>query len=241
MLENHMVTDEAARVERFLTAFNTIEHELRRRMQLEEYVGFREASRLFSRTHRWWNVHEPVMDTAAQIRNFLVHSRKGQQFVAAVPHEDTVVRVERIAGMLTEPKPVIPLYQTAVRTFRPEQSLTELLHSVESEGFTFFPIIGNEGFQGLVTGTGLMHWLARLAADDPLTDLSEIPVVKVLEQEEPRINFAFVSRTTPVYEALDLFGQTVGLEAVLITENGRATEGLLGIITVWDVANAELD
>lgn len=229
------MSSEENRVSRFLSAFNVIEQELRSRLGLEMNVGFREASRQFSRTVGWWRSHEPIMETAAQIRNFLVHTRGGQEFVAAVPHEDTVLRVESIASMLIKPKLVIPAFQKQVISFGPDQSLVELLRAVQLDDFTFFPVIGQKGFRGLVTGTGLMRWLAGLTAVDPLTDLSEIPIVQVLEQEESRANYEFVSRTTPVHEALELFRQRVGLEAVLITESGRTNEKLLGIVTVWDV------
>lgn len=233
--------EEGKRVDRFLAAFNLIEAELKKNLGLESHIGFREASSLFSQRHGWWRVHDQVMVTVAQIRNFLVHTRSDPAFVAAVPHEDMVLRLERTAAMLVRPKLVIPTFQKEVMGFRPEQPLTDLLSVVQSSDVTFFPISGDDGFLGLVTGNGLMRWLAKLADEDPLNDLSEISIGEVLELEEPRTNYAFVSRTTPAYEAIDLFSQKAGLEAVLITHEGRKTESLLGIVTVWDVANVELN
>lgn len=233
--------DEGKRVDRFLAAFNTIEAELKKLLGIEAHIGFREASSLFSQKHGWWRVHDQVMVTVAQIRNFLVHTRSDPSFVAAVPHEDMVVRLERTAAMLVKPKLVIPTFKKEVVTFRPDQSLTELLSYVSEYDVTYFPVVDSQGVRGLVTGNGLMRWLAALAGEDPITDLSEIPVGDVLELEEVRANYVFVSRTTPAYEAVDLFSQKPGLEAVLVTHSGRETEALLGIVTVWDIANVVLD
>jgi CBS domain-containing protein len=181
------------------------------------------------------------MSTFAEIRNFLVHTRTRPEFVAAVPHPDTVDRIERIAESLARPKRVTPTFRTEVAAFSPDQPLTDLLRIVHERDVTFFPIVGSDGFQGLITGNGIMRWLAWLADEDPLTDLSEIPVSSILGFEESRTNYHFVPHDTPVLEAFDHFRQRPELEAVLITHNGRASEALLGIITIWDVTNRMVD
>lgn len=233
--------DESIRVDRFLNAFNVVEAEIRKRTGVGPEVPFREASRTFVRQQGWWQAHEPAMSTFAEIRNFLVHTRTRPEFVAAVPHQDTVERIERIASSLAKPKLVIPTFRTDVSTFTPDHPLTDLLRVVHEREVTFFPIVDGEGFHGLVTGNGIMRWLAWLAGDDPLTDLSEIPVSSILDFEESRANYHFVPHDMPVPEALDHFRQHPELEAVLITHNGKATEALLGIITIWDVTNRAVD
>jgi hypothetical protein len=61
-------------------------------------------------------------------------------------------------------------------------------------------------------------------------------VREVLELEEKRLNWAFVSRSMPLGQVVHLFAVSRQLEAAQVTENGRATERLLVIVTRYDVA-----
>jgi hypothetical protein len=65
--------------------------------------------------------------------------------------------------------------------------------------------------------------------------LIDIRVGHVLENEEERGNWQFVSRDTHVDDVRVLFGTQVLLEAVLITASGKQSEKLLGIATRWDM------
>jgi len=233
--------DEQERVNRFLAAFNEIDLFLREQTGLSRDIGFKEVSRTFARHHGWWSVNESVMGTFTDIRNFVVHTHRKPEFVAAVPHEESVERIERIAALLTNPERVIPRFNSSVVSFAPSDPLTELLKRVYEDDITNFPVLDGSGFYGLVTGNGLMHWMANLASVDPLTDLAEVPITAVLELEETQSNVRFTARDTPVLEAFELFREQADLEAVLITHNGREREKLLGIITVWDVTNYRQD
>lgn len=56
--------------------------------------------------------------------------------------------------------------------------------------------------------------------------------------EEQQQNYAFISRKSSVYDAKEGFeNQGQQIDAMLITENGKKSEKLMGIITSWDVLN----
>ena len=60
--------------------------------------------------------------------------------------------------------------------------------------------------------------------------------------QHPSETFRFVSRDTLVSDISDMFDETLRQEErigmIFVTENGKAEEELLGIITAWDVAAA---
>ena len=58
---------------------------------------------------------------------------------------------------------------------------------------------------------------------------------QVLKNEEVRVNYHFVARATRVDDVTGLFASQPLLEGVLITENGRKSETLIGIATRWDI------
>ena len=57
----------------------------------------------------------------------------------------------------------------------------------------------------------------------------------MLQNEEKRKNYHFVSRDMRVDDVSALFAKEVLLEAVFVTASGRETEKLLGIATRWDI------
>jgi hypothetical protein len=54
--------------------------------------------------------------------------------------------------------------------------------------------------------------------------------------------YEFVSRDTTIFEIEEIFTQGLKklkrISVVYITENGKSSEGLLGMITVWDLAGS---
>lgn len=75
--------------------------------------------------------------------------------------------------------------------------------------------------------------------EDAILDLEDTSIGDVLEHAEEACNHAFLSRHATLFEALELFeaseARGTRLEAVLISENGRPREQLMGIVTVADL------
>ena len=69
--------------------------------------------------------------------------------------------------------------------------------------------------------------------------MEERPISEVLTHQEDPENHAFVPRSAVVDDALAAFEGFMArgkrLDGVLITQNGRPTESLLGIVTIHDV------
>lgn len=118
--------------------------------------------------------------------------------------------------------------------------MTTILIEVNQQGYSQFPIYDDNGqFIGLLTENGITNWLSRSLNDD-LISISDTKINDVIQYEEIQSHFLFVSRNISVFEAKEKFLNhlevgTVKLDALLITENGKKTETLLGIITPWDV------
>ena len=68
-----------------------------------------------------------------------------------------------------------------------------------------------------------------------LVELEDITVKSVLDMEEERSNYIFVSRNISVAEVKQKFANQELLEVVLITEKGKKNEQLMGIVTRWDI------
>jgi len=107
------------------------------------------------------------------------------------------------------------------------------------QSFSQIPICDNkDAFVGLLTTNTVTRWLGASVKDD-IFSLTETPITDVFNFTEDKDNFIFLSRDSTLFKALERF-QThekngKKLEAILITQNGRRSETLLGIITIWDL------
>jgi CBS domain-containing protein len=89
---------------------------------------------------------------------------------------------------------------------------------------------------GLITENGITRWLAHhVHTVDSLVEIQDVSISALVKEEETSENVGFISRATSVDAILQLFSDRPLLEAALITNNGRKTESLLGIVTRWDV------
>jgi hypothetical protein len=91
---------------------------------------------------------------------------------------------------------------------------------------------------GLLTAETVARWLAsHLAAGQEVVE--EQAVAEVLNHQEDTENYCFMGRVATVPEGLigfERFQQNgKRLEATLITNVGRPTESLLGIVTIHDI------
>ena len=226
-------------VERFLAAFNGIEHELKRRVGAEQSVSFARAVDYYAQRNSTWRFGS-ILKQYADLRNFIVHNQVAPFERLAIPTLQVVEDIESIRAGFSDK--VIPKFQREVAVLTPDSSLAAVLGLVTKYGYSQFPVQQADGqFQGLLTETGITRWLARhtAAVKMSLVEFDDVSVAAVIGEEETKSNYSFVSRHHVVNEAFSLFAKSPLLEAVLITERGRPTEKLMGIITRWDVLTAE--
>jgi predicted transcriptional regulator len=223
------------RVDRYLAAFNAIEAELRRRLGERRSVGFRELSRSFERSHRWWAPQHDLMDPIADLRNFLVHRHVEPNLYAAIPTLAVLELVESVRDKLLAPRTVFDAFRGDVVSVTPSTKLSEVLGTIAERSITHFPIRDGDRFVGLLTTNGIANWLAKVGLEIALVDL-DVDVRSVFEAEEENDDVAFVPRSMPVEEAFDLFAGNAKLKALLITHGGERDHAPLGIVTASDVA-----
>lgn len=116
-------------------------------------------------------------------------------------------------------------------------SLATILQTIREQEFTQFPVYDGEKFIGLLSESGVTNWLSR-NVEDEIVSLVETKLHQVISYEEEQHNYEFVDREMSVYDAKEIFKDNleegIKIDALLVTENGKEEEGLLGIVTRWD-------
>lgn len=223
---------------RFLNAFASLERHLRKTYGSGK--GHDDIPMLLARAQGSGAMRGYAEDLRAftQLRNVLVHERIENRFLLTT--DEAVTRhLEHIVQHLTRP-PEIGFFQGEVTTTTAEAHIGEALTVMSSLDLSQLPVYRNGVFISVLTSDTIARWLGANVKDE-LADLT-VPVSEVLKYQESVEKHAFIARNASVFEVLDAFErytrQGERLSALLITQRGRETEKLLGIITVYDLPRA---
>lgn len=227
---------------RFLVAFNKIEKLLKEINGSKDYVTFFKSIDLAAKKHSTVRKYEDDLREFADLRNAIVHHRTSTEYAIAEPHTEIVELIEQIETMLSQPVTVGVMFARQVHTFQAEDTLTKVLNIVRAKVFMQWPIYDGDEFLGLITSGGIARWLIHTREEENIS--REITTMRdILQYEKDGKNHRFIASATSVYEAEEIFKESVmsggGLEALLITRNGSKKEQLTGIITPIDLIKIE--
>lgn len=237
-----MVEQDLKNSDRFLHAFNRITVTLRKIAGVKEYYPFFRLIDLSKKKSVLVRKYEDDLRAYADLRNAIVHHRTSREFVIAEPHIEVVNRIEKIDRVLSKPKLVGQVFQKAVFTLQSTDSLIHVLDIIRRRKFTQFPVYEGQEFRGLITTVGITNWLAtNLNEHNQLNDMPTLG--DILRHEKNRVNYKFISKYITIYDAEDIFKQGVErgkrFEALLITENGKPNQKLVGIVTPIDIMKVD--
>ena len=174
-----------------------------------------------------------------KFRNSLVHERGSGKYLA-IPKAETVKLIKEIYKEISKPQKVVPIFKAIVSKADYNSAVAAVIREMSAGGYSQVPVFRHREFVGLMTENGITRWLgARIEGNSSL--LKNTKVSEVLKHEEHPQNCVFFDKNKSVYDALQTFRENTlehggRVQAILITENGKPSKDLLGIITIWDVA-----
>jgi CBS domain-containing protein len=243
-------SEEMERGDRFLAAYHLIEQSLRKMSGSGVRDTFRHLVDDMAKENAVVRRFRDDLSEFGELRNAIVHERVSPDYLIAVPLAETVDKIEEIARLVSNPPLVYPAFRREVAVFSPSDCLGDVFRVMHREGYTQFPVYDGGVYKGLLTDGGIAHWVAARvaggAATGPVDEvLSCVPVGEVLSFQKNPQRARFVSRRSTVYEVEEIFRENSRRErwrvvAVLITENGKADEALLGIVTPSDLLSLSI-
>lgn len=225
--------------------------------------GFAACVRQIAAERRHFARHLDFLLEAGELRNALVHNRLGTAEYIAVPTLSTVAQLEAIDEELRKPLALRGFAAKEVVSVSVDDRVGRVLALVKQKGYVRFPVRRDGRIVALLTASGVVRWiashdidacalpaLARDGRDKPgaldetlrLSDgeriictIAAVSVGEVLARDHRKDEFALVARDATVEDALALWTRNPRLEAVIITERGRADETPLGLATATDL------
>ncbi|WP_440895052.1 CBS domain-containing protein [Amphibacillus sp. Q70] len=224
--------------ERFIVAFNKIEKYFDQELNDTRYVPFHRAVLRLKMNNAIVNRYHNDLLEYSELRNAIVHERTKINYTIADPHVEVVEAIERIADEVTAPKLVIPTFSKTLQIIQADLTLKDVLATIRETKFTQFPVYRSKQFIGLLTDKRVLHWIAQQMNGD-FQELLTTPIHELLQSEKTGQNYRFIPRSMNIYQAEEIFLATIkkheGVEALLITEDGKPHQKLLGMLTPHDL------
>jgi len=231
------------RSEEFIRLYKEMEDELERK-----YSG--EKRRYSSVIYEYINDPESVpvrknLDVCRELRNLLTHNAEIGGEPVAEPSEPVVASLRRILDYVRRPPLALDFATPGSKIISadPDDRVLDIMRVMEKNGYSHIPVLERRRFIGVFSVSTVFSCVLhdpsfKIAPETPLRALSGmLPLEKHME------NYAFVHRETSITQARQMFekprGKNKRLSVIFITEHGRREEGLLGMLTPWDIMKEE--
>ncbi|MGG3563391.1 CBS domain-containing protein [Neobacillus rhizosphaerae] len=222
--------------ERFEVAFNQVHDALRDIVQIKD-DRFVVLVKVGAKKYQMIDTYKKDLEQYARLRNAIVHEKMEVGFYIAEPNAKVVSHIERIANVFSRPNYALTIATKNVVFFDYQDSILKVTTAIKEHGYSKFPIYKNKTCNGLLTAGSIVKWMAQ-NMENSMVNLSDIHVSDIMmyEKEHP---IEIVAKDINIFEVENIFEQAHKkkrkLEGVIITENGKADEAPLGIITAWDL------
>ncbi len=181
-----------------------------------------------------------------EVRNLLTHNPKIKDRYAVEPSDEMIALLKQTVERVENPQKAkniwVPRNRVYCRTM--DDEVRPAMVKMNEQMYTHIPILKD----GVVVGVFSENTLLSYLIDDEAVSIDNhvkfSDIEKYLSLDRHRAeSFRFIGQETPVSEIEDIFADAdkksdrIGL--IFVTNNGRKTGKLLGIISAWDVAGID--
>ncbi len=226
------------KVETFLTLYQKLDEYLRRNAGQARDLPFAQRLDALAQKHPVLRRSAAKLKDYGDLRNALVHHRDPGGGWIADPSERTLREFEQIVQAILLPQKLIPRFQKSdIHLFSPQDPLVTALQHMRERDYSQV-VVRIEGKLSLLTVEGIARWLEEQAQED-IISVREAIITDAWRYEQAE-NVSIMNRDQTVYDAMEIFMLAIEqrkprIYALLITERGKATERLQGIVTPWDL------
>ena len=228
--------------DRFIVSYNRLDQLMKDLIGTNEHMAFFRLIDFAKKKNAIIRRYEADLREYGDLRNAIIHHRTSLEFAIAEPHDEVVTKMEEIEGALAKPITVAQMFRTNVTIFQETDSLSYALKVIKDKKYNQFPVYKGKTFKGLITPVGITMWMAS-KVDSESYSRKRTMLSEILAHESNRDNHRFIQANASVFEAVEIFKSSVvngrRLEALLITEDGKASDKLIGIVTPMSLLKIE--
>jgi len=185
---------------------------------------------------------EKDINLIRKIRNLLSHGEcKVEGKTAIEINENIIEKLKEIISLLENPPLVTSRYITEMFVVDLEEKLENLIKTMNEKKISHVPVLDKDK---KLVGVFSENTIFSKLSDDEIIEIGKEYKVKDYEKYIKLENhsseyFDFIKRNEELASAQNLFNKSIKkdkkLVMLFVTENGKKTEKILGIITPWDL------
>jgi len=228
-----------SRIDEFLDLYKQLEDELEDK--------YRNARRHYSSVVFEFIRDEdsaPVRDqleTCREIRNLLTHSANlgGEPIVE--PSAPVVAAMEEVLNFVRKP-PLALDYATKwdqVMKAHLHQKVLRLMEVMDKNGYSHIPVLNDGEFCGVFSVGSVFQYILRTGGKGIKPETTVAELGRHIQVDAHMENYDFVPKDATYLSVRRKFekvrGKNKRISVIFITENGKPSERVLGMLTPWDV------
>ena len=233
-----MIDEQIPNSEIYISLFNEIEHYLRQEYSNSTFKSFKELVRKASQESGVFKRYAEDLFEYAELRNAIVHNHKVGFPAIAEPSDEVTQNMLSIRDKILSP-PKLSSFRKQVFTVNIDDNVIKALNLIGEKHFSVVPVLSGNHVVEMLNPFTITRWLAM----NGRVDADRTKVREVLGFKEYSANYTFVSVKDSIYDAAELFRNSYNsppqnryYDALIITQNARNGEGILGIVVLKDIA-----
>lgn len=185
---------------------------------------------------------EKDINLIRKIRNFLSHGEcKIEGKVAIEINENIIEKLKEIISLLENPPLVTSRYISEMFVVDLEEKLEKLIKTMNEKKISHVPVLDKDK---KLVGVFSENTIFSKLSDDEIIEIGKEYQVKdyvkyIKLENHSSEYFDFIKRNEELTSAQNLFNKSIKkdkkLVMLFVTENGKKTEKILGILTPWDL------
>jgi len=230
-------TDEKSFAERFINAYNTIDHELRIQHDFRRSMSYSDMIRRAVVQNYVVRKYEDELIDYGRLRNAIIH-KSNEDYIIAEPHEDVVLQFEKIAKIISAPPKVWnTICKKDVVTVQFDVPLKKVIEIIYTSSFSNLPVYKNGGLIGVANGQKMLNVLGEQVSKgkDINEYISKAKIEDIINQFTNGRYYEVMPMDVTVERALNLFYENRKLLIIILTKTGSMEEVPLGILTTGDI------
>lgn len=223
--------------DRFIAAYNQIDYSLRTIYDFKRSMSFSDVVRRSVVLNAVVRKYEEDLIDYGRLRNAIIHNGN-RKYIIAEPHDDVVVKIEKLAELISEPPLAIDrVGNREVITINQDMSIGKAMELMARTGYANLPTYEGEKLIGILNGRKLINILGnKLAEGINLQDFVENSNVGTIIQDMgDDYYFMLADEDLTIDAAMNYFENNRKLLIILITKSGKDTSRPIGIISSADI------
>ena len=225
-------------IKRFMDLFKVFEQETKKAANLKNETLSNCINHLKNKRYEPWYSNANFIDLCRDIRNFESHQLNKNYYSIS---EQTITELERIVEQIKRPITVYEKCNKSVYSKTVSDKVLETMEVMLSKDYTHIPIYSDDRKElvGIFTKNTLFKSILdeQIVMVDNDTDFDSIRKSIIQTKSDSRIRFVPKNKlfNEIVFEFMQCFKNKDKVDCLMITNNGKPNEQVIGVLTAWGI------